>query len=193
MKKEYLSRKDSLILTAIELIDSAGIQGLTIRELANCQEITDGAIYRHFKTKNDIIMAVLDHFSSFDSTIIGVIKEQNMNAKEGLLFLIKSYAEYYENYPALASVEFIYDFIKNEQELAQRMMDIFDYRFKSTLEIITEGKNKGDIICDMKPDELADIILGIKKQIVFRWRLHGYSFGLKGKMMAAVEGILHLC
>lgn len=193
MKKDYLSRKDSLILTAIELIDSIGIQGLTIRELAKCQGITEGAIYRHFKTKNDIIIAVLDQFSSFDSTIIGVIKENNMNAKEGLSFLIKSYAEYYENYPDLTAVEFIYDFIKNEPELAQKMRDIFDYRFASTLNIIAEGKDKKEIVCDMDSDQLADIILGIKKQIVFRWRLYRYSFGLKEKMTSAVNGILQLC
>lgn len=192
MKKSYLSRKERLILTAIDIIDSIGIQGLTIRELANSQDITDGAIYRHFKTKNDIIIAVLDSFSNFDSTIIGVIKEQKMQAKEGLLFLINSYAEYYENYPALTAVEFIYDFIKNEPDLAKHMKEILDYRFKSIVSIISEGQKIGEIKGGIFPDELADVILGIEKQIMFRWRLQGYNFVLKEKMTSAVKLVVEL-
>ena len=69
MDKQFFHRKDRIILTAIEIINELGIQGLSTREIARRQEISEGTLFRHYKSKNDIILAVLDDFSKYDADI----------------------------------------------------------------------------------------------------------------------------
>ncbi len=55
-------RQIEIINVALELISEKGIQGLTIKNLAKKIGITEPAIYRHYDSKTDILIAVLDLF-----------------------------------------------------------------------------------------------------------------------------------
>ncbi len=56
------ARQKEITEVALELISEKGIQGLTIKNLANKIGITEPAIYRHYDSKIDILIAVLDLF-----------------------------------------------------------------------------------------------------------------------------------
>ncbi|MBL6964026.1 MAG: helix-turn-helix transcriptional regulator, partial [Candidatus Marinimicrobia bacterium] len=53
---EYTERQDQIIQESIQLIAEKGIQGLTIKNISKAIGITEPAIYRHFDSKNDIIL-----------------------------------------------------------------------------------------------------------------------------------------
>ncbi|HWQ42004.1 MAG TPA: helix-turn-helix domain-containing protein [Desulfosporosinus sp.] len=53
----------------IEVIDEQGLQGLTTREVAKKQDISESTIFKHYKSKNELILAVLDYFSQYDQAI----------------------------------------------------------------------------------------------------------------------------
>ena len=48
MPKSYLTRKEKIIINAIDILDEGGINGLTMKEIANQQGITEPAVYRQF-------------------------------------------------------------------------------------------------------------------------------------------------
>ena len=193
MKKKYLSRKENIIITAIEIIDELGIQGLTIRELANRQEVTEAAIYRHFKNKEGIILAVIEKFSFFDSMIKNTIVEQSFNTYEGILFFVKSYGEYYENYPAITSVLFTFDTFKEYPEISEYINKIITTKLEFIVDFINKGIENGEVRDDVKNEEMADIISGLISEVTRRWRLNNYEFSLKDKLISAVEMLLMLC
>jgi AcrR family transcriptional regulator len=193
VKKLYLSRRESIILSAIEIINELGTQGLTIRELSSRQGVTEAAIYKHFKSKTEIILGVLDKFAQFDDRIEAVIKEQNMNVKDGILFLVGSYAEYYENYPALSAILFVFDTLRGEPESAEKMKNIFNGRFKFISSLVEEGQEKGHITKEIETEQLADMVTGMMESAVFRWRMNNYGFPLKNTITNAVEALLRRC
>ena len=67
--ESFLNRKESIVLTTIDLIDKYGIHQISTREIAKHQTITEGAIYKHFSNKNDLLLEVLIFFSKFDSDL----------------------------------------------------------------------------------------------------------------------------
>jgi AcrR family transcriptional regulator len=193
MRKSYLSRKENIILTSIEIIDELGIQGLTIREISTRQEITEAAIYKHFKSKSEIILGVLDKFSQFDNNIASVVTEQKMSSKEGLMFIAKSFGEYYENYPAVTAILFIFDTIRNEPEAAVKMRDIFNNRFDFLSKLVAQGQEHGEICKEVSGDDFSNIIIGMIESAIFRWRLNNFNFPLKERIMHSVEALLTIC
>ena len=116
--------KESIILTVIDIINELGIQGLSTRELAKRQEISEGTLFRHFKTKNHIILAVLDYFSKYDADIFHSVKLKKLKPKEAITFFVDSYATYYENYPAITVMTQIYSVLSYEAELAPKITSI---------------------------------------------------------------------
>jgi AcrR family transcriptional regulator len=62
VKKE--SRKDQILLKAVELFGSRGFDSVTIRQLADQCGISEPALYRYFRSKDDIYDGVLDSIRS---------------------------------------------------------------------------------------------------------------------------------
>ena len=104
MRESILHRKERLIITAIEVIDELGIQGLSTREIARRQDVSEATLFRHYKNKNELLLGVLDHFSKFDNEILQSAKLKNLSAEEAIVYFITSTVEYYENYPAITSI-----------------------------------------------------------------------------------------
>ncbi len=55
--------KERLIIAAIDEIQQRGIVDFSIRNIAKKCHVSSGAPYKHFKSKNDIILAVIDYIN----------------------------------------------------------------------------------------------------------------------------------
>lgn len=187
---KFLHRKDNVILTAIEIIDELGIQGLSTREIANRQGISEGTLFRHFKSKNDIILAVLDYFSKYDSDIFQSVKLKGLKTKEAIVFLVDSYVTYYENYPAITAVTQIYGVLLSEPDFVDKIKSILCSRRNFFKDVIEEGKKVGEISPQVESGILADIIIGTFGGICLEWRLNGRNFSLRNKTLMAINMIL---
>lgn len=56
-----MSRKD-WIIGALELLSTAGVQGLKIVPLAEHLGVTSGSFYWHFKNRRDLYDALMDYW-----------------------------------------------------------------------------------------------------------------------------------
>lgn len=190
MKKSYLSRRESIILSAIDIIDELGIHGLSTREIARRQDISDAALYKHFKSKKEIILAVIEYYSKFDAGIVGTIQNNNMSPTEGIIFLVKSCAEYYENYPPITAILSLYEYFMHDIIISEKMKRIIDYRSDAIKNLVIEGQKKGNINIKYDPEDLADTIIGISRVIIFKWRVGNYNFSLKERIVLATKTLL---
>jgi AcrR family transcriptional regulator len=186
----FLHRKERVVLTAIEIIDELGIQGLSTREIAERQGISEGTLFRHFKSKNEIILAVLDNFSKYDLDIFDSVKLKGLTAKEAIIFLVDSYVTYYENYPAITAVTQIYGVLLSEPDFAEKLKSILFSRRNFLKEVIAEGQKTGEIKPDMESGTLADIFFGACGNICLVWRLNGRDFSLREETLLAVNMLL---
>jgi TetR/AcrR family transcriptional regulator, transcriptional repressor of aconitase len=57
------ARRDSILGAAAQLFARKGISGATMAEIANEADLSAGAIYRYFKSKEDLVRAVFDDAS----------------------------------------------------------------------------------------------------------------------------------
>ncbi|MCX7842750.1 MAG: TetR/AcrR family transcriptional regulator [Clostridia bacterium] len=189
--KEYLKRKEKLIISAIDILEEGGIQALTTKELAKREGITEPAIYKQFDSKRDIMMAILERFAIFDEQIESTIKEQKIESKKAVIYFAETYACYYQSYPQLATVLISYDFFKYEKTTCEKMQNIMKRRYELIKRLIDQGQEKGEIPNDIASEDLSEIILGIIWSAVFKWKMEDYSFSLKEAVMKRLEWVLH--
>lgn len=191
--KPYFTRKESIIISAIEIIDELGINELSVRELASRQGVSEAALYRHFKNKEEIILEVFEYYSKYDQNIINTVNNSNYTAKEGIIFSIKSLMEFYESHPAISSLLFLYQTYISEDIVAQRAKDIFNSRWSFISYLIEKGQRDGSVGLNFKSEALSDIILGINMAVVVKWRTNKYNFSLKERVLDTLELLLNVC
>jgi len=190
MIKGILHRKERLIITAIEVIDELGIQALSTREIARRQGISEAALFRHFKSKNELLIAVLDHFSKFDNDIFQSAKLKNLSPKESIIYFITKTVEYYENYPAITSIMQLFDVLRYDVELCDKVRQILDNQTAIIRDLVEGAKNEGEIRADTDCTILAHIIMGSFREICLKWRFANQEFSLRKETLSALEMIL---
>lgn len=188
--KTYISRKHSIVASALEIIDTLGIDGLSLRELAKRQGIVEGALYKHFKSKDEILLAVIDYHARHDSKIISTIENSKKTPKESIIFFIKSFAELFESEPAMTCIMSSYEVLLEDSAVVNRVKEIFTSRSDYLTHLVEKGQKEGSICADLQGEDLSDIILGLLRTVTLKWRIRGYSFPLKSRVAAALELLL---
>lgn len=192
MEYKLVHRKESLIITTIDTINEIGIQGLSTREIAKRQGVSEATIFRHYKSKNELLIAVLDFYSKFDSDIAKSTQLKYLSPREAIEFWLNSYVEYYENYPAITSIDQLCDTLTYDSELSDRAKEIFDFRGNVLKELINQAKKTEGINTEANSEHLADIILGYIKFNCLKWRLSNFNFSLKNSTMSTLAMILDM-
>jgi AcrR family transcriptional regulator len=191
MALNVLHRRVSIVLTTIDFIDKFGIQGVSTREVAKHLGISESTIFKHFRTKNELLLAVLDHYEQYDPDIIASTKaKKETSFKDSIVFFINSYSEYYENYPAITAITQAYDILACDSQLGEKIKVIFSNRFNLIMELLDEGKSQGKLKQDTDIEKLTYIIIGSFRTICLKWRLNQYNFSLKEYSLSTINMIL---
>ena len=190
METTMLRRRDSIILTAIEVINEQGIQGLSVREVAKRQGISNASIYSHFKSKNELILSVLDHYTQYDFAVIQAIQLMKLKSIDAIKYFIECYYTYYENYPQITAIVLAYDGLRCEEELSEKINSILSNRSVSLSQMLEEAQAVNVIRTDIDSECISDVILGSCRELCLKWRVGDHEFPLKDRIMYTLNAIL---
>jgi len=177
---ENLSKRQSEIIhAAIKLIGEGGIQALTIKNLSKEIGVAESALYRHFKSKTEVLNALLDFLGSFIISHYENVHKLQVSSFEKIEKMISGQLKIFAENPPYAIVILSDGLYKNEKSLYSKIFSVME-RAKSTfINIIDEGKNSGEIRKDVPSEQLAFVIMGSIRLTVTQWSLSGFSFDLK--------------
>ncbi|SPF52062.1 Transcriptional regulator [Candidatus Desulfosporosinus infrequens] len=190
MLTKFLHTKNSLILSMIEVISEHGLQGLTTREVAKRQGISESTIFKHYKSKNELILAVLEYFSQYDQAISESLCLKELKPIEAITYFVEAYVTYYENYPEITAITLSFEGLMHEAELSDVVKNIFNHRVNTIHSLIEDAKCQHEISEDVDSESLADLIIGLERVVVLRWRFGNYNFSLKERTLTALKMLL---
>jgi len=176
--KDYSKRQLEIIHASIELIGEGGIQEFTVKNLSRKIGFVEAALYRHFSSKSDILLAV---FSFLEAKVLqryNAIMHIECLPMDKLHETIKSYIEYFSENPALVIVHLNDGIYKNEPALQKKILSIMDDTKGHFERILNEGKEQGQIRQDLSSSDMAIMIMGMMRITVTRWSLQNYATNL---------------
>ena len=171
-------RQMEIVEKSIEIIDNKGIQGLTIKHLSHEIGITESALYRHFESKNDIIIAILNGFDEISLMLSEMMKAYEGTALEKIKTMFGNMLELFTASPSVVSVIFSEELFKNDEVLKKYVKEIQN-RNQNTVEmILNKGQENNDVRKDVESKYLALIIMGSIRLMVKNWSLNDYGFNI---------------
>jgi TetR/AcrR family fatty acid metabolism transcriptional regulator len=179
MNVNLSKRQSEIIKAAIKLIGEGGIQALTIKNLSTEIGVAESALYRHFKSKTEVLNALLDFLGSFIISHYENVHNLKVSSFEKIERMISGQLKIFAENPPYAIVILSDGLYKNEKSLYSKIFSVME-RAKSTfINIIDEGIKNGEIRKDVPSDQLAFVIMGSIRLTVTQWSLSGFSFDLK--------------
>ena len=135
MEDSYISCRDKIVASAIELIGDLGLHALTPKNLARKQNISDTLIYKYFGGIDEVLIAVVNEYAAFDVNIQRTVERLDGTYLDKIKYYADTYATYYDNYIGMGAIMLHYEELLHMSE---------------TREIISECMLKrNDFVCTL--------------------------------------------
>ena len=186
--KMLSERQQQIIDESINIIDEKGIQGLTIKNLSKAIGISEPGIYRHFESKTEILLSILNNFKEMAVMLSGLMETYEATAIEKISFMFSKMLELFSETPSMVSVIFSEEIFKNEEVLKIKIVEILNLHAETIENIISKGQSEKNIREDIDEKSLALLAMGSLRLLVKRWDLNNHNFNLsaEGKKLIAV-------
>lgn len=144
--------KEELLKEALKIIQTKGIEAVTLQVLGNNLGTSRSAIYRHFSSKQELLHNVMIYgFEIFENKIAPIFMQKDKDVEERLYIMGKSYIDFAIENPNLYRILFGEKF----QDIREENCDVEDEEqatgFHALVALIIEGQetnkfNKEDAI-----------------------------------------------
>ena len=186
-------RQQQIIEESINIIDKKGIQGLTIKNLSKAIGISEPGIYRHFESKTEILLSILNNFKEMAIMLSEMMGTYEATATEKISFMFSKMLELFSETPSMVSVIFSEEIFKNEEVLKNKIVEILNLHAQTLEEIISKGQLEKNIREDIDEKSLALMAMGSLRLLVKKWDLNNHNFNLKtegDKLIAVISKVL---
>jgi TetR/AcrR family transcriptional regulator len=179
VRKDTLIRQKEISAAVRKLIVKYGSEHVTIKAIAQEIGVTDGAIYRHFASKNDILSFVID---DIEATLLGDFDKSHAAEIGSLEALARIFQEHASAIEQRKGVYFqaIADIISyGDKDLNKKVLIVIHKYIDRIKEILAVGVENGILRADTNLDAAAKMFFGMIQGLVNLWALSYYKFDLE--------------
>lgn len=190
---QFTNRQIEIMEDATNRISKFGIQNLTTKRLAEDIGLSEPALYRHFKSKNEILLSLLEYFKTEMKTRIqSLVFKSTDNAGDKLRAIFLSQLKAFTNKPAIVSVIFAEGIFHFEESLSSKVAEIMDIMQAFVIANVEDGQKNNQYNKLIAASTLTTIIIGAMRMNVLKWQLSKHETNLVKDGETILEGILKL-
>ncbi len=162
MKRETTEiRQEQIKRAVLDIIFKDGLDQLSTRNLAKRVGITEGAIFRHFKSKRDIMLGIMQDVKS---DLIGELRHIALGAEgseKRLFTFLCRHVKYLLENKGITILLFSEAAHMNDKELKDNLHEILSEQKSLISKIIKDGMAEGLWNKKLDGDDIATIYMGI--------------------------------
>jgi len=162
MQRQSTEERQKQIKNAIlKIISTEGLQALSTRNLAKKVGVSEGALFRHFRTKRDMILGILEDVRTDLMERLRVIATQNQPASARLFDFLCAHVRYLIKNKGITILLFSEATHLNDEELKTRLHEILMGQKQFIRKIIQDGILAGEWDDNLQVENVAMLYMGI--------------------------------
>jgi AcrR family transcriptional regulator len=180
-RKTTLIRQKEIVLAARKLIVKYGSEHVTVRRMAKEIGVSEAAIYKHFKSKKDVLSFLID---DIDLVLTEDIEKNYPGSLTSINILEKIMLDHVSAVAQRRGVAFqvIAEIISlGDKSLNKKVFSVIDDYIARIKGILTEGVNAGVIRPDIDVEASARLFFGMIQGLVTLWALNQYKSDLESE------------
>ena len=175
------SRQRQIVEAARKIIATRGMEALTVREIAREVGISDGDIYRHFASKKDILMLLIE---DIEKTLLEAVERaatEKAGTLESLGNVLKAHLSYVEQRRGISLIVISETVRLADKNLRRRMFEVINRYLNAIEGLLARGVQSGEIRQDIDPGTAALTFFALVHATVTLWALSNSSYPLAKK------------
>jgi AcrR family transcriptional regulator len=161
-----------------------GSEHITVRKIAKEIGVSEGALYRHFKSKRDILSLMVERI---EEDLAGDIEKGSAAGSTPLGILDSSLRNHVSAIQQRRGVSFqvIAEIISlGDKKLNRQSSEALSVYTGRIRDILSAGIDAGEIRKDLDPEKAAILIAAALQGLVGRWALGNYDFDLEKEYLS---------
>ena len=139
------SARGKLLQTAAHLFRNKGFERTTVRDLASAVGIQSGSIFHHFKSKDEILRAVMEETIHYNTALMHASLAEASNVRERVLALIRCELQSIMGGSGEAMAVLVYEWRSLSQDGQAQVLALRDVYEDLWLHVLAAGYIKGDV------------------------------------------------
>lgn len=182
-------RQKEIIDAAGKILTQSGISGLTTKNLAKEMDFSEAAIYRHFPSKEAIILAMLGFLKSNMHSRIAEVN-QSLGVEERFRLIFSSQFSFFTQNQHFVVAVFSDGLWEESGQVNQAILALMQTKMSFLLPLIQEGQSQGLFKSSISSEQIAHIVMGAFRLHMFKWRVSGFSFDLVSSGNQLIDSVL---
>lgn len=185
-------RQLEIIEAAGQLVTEDGFAALTTKRLAERMHFTEAALYRHFKSKEEILVTMLHHLAENIDERLGRVADEHTDTVERVRAMFDSQFTYFQKNPQYLMAIFATGMLEASHGIDTGIERIMVAKRRHLLNAIKDGQRSGDFTSDHSAETIGHILMGTFRLHMLQWRMSARSFDVRRKGMALIAATLDL-
>ncbi len=182
-QKQAIATKQKIFSCAVSLFAQKSYENVTVQDICAYAEVSVGAFYHHFKSKDNILD---EGYRIFDEQSEEAWNHGHPDSPiEAIHFLISGQAQSMENMGPSAALQYF----KNQLTSSEKyILNPDRFFYKTICQTVEDGISGGALSGD--PVVITEDILGIARGIIYDWCLHEGSYNLSQRSQRGVDMVI---
>jgi TetR/AcrR family fatty acid metabolism transcriptional regulator len=179
-RQSTVVRREQIIEASRRLIMKYGSEHVTVRRIAAEIGISEGALYRHFTSKKEVLLFLIRHI---EENLIGDFwkRSPTKNALETLEDALRNHLSSMEQRQGMSFLVIAEIISLGDEELNKRVLEVLSKYISNIKKLLLEGIRAGEIRKDIDPEMVATLFFGTMQGLITVWALSNYNFVLEKK------------
>jgi len=189
---EISERQLEIIETAGKILSISGLSGLTTKNLAKEIGFSEAALYRHFPSKEDIILGLLDYLRTNMDERLEKVFIPHADPKENLVALFESQFSFFAKNPHYVVAVFSDGLMEESDKINQAILQLMQVKMKYLMPIVMQGQQKDMFSQAITTEEMVHIIMGSFRLQMYKWKISNFKFDINRQGRNMLEALLTL-
>lgn len=189
---EISNRQLEIIEVSGKILNEKGIKGLTTKTVASEMNFSESAIYRHFKSKEEILVALLSLLKqNMNKRLTSEIKPQNTSA-ENFKAVFTSQFNYFNKNPHFVVAVLSDGLLDESEEIRTIILQLMQNKMQLLAQILEQGKQTNEFTSEISTEDLLPIILGSFRFQMLKWKLSNFQYDITTEGNKTIDNLLAL-
>jgi AcrR family transcriptional regulator len=171
-------RKKQIMDAARKLIMRSGSEHVTIKNMAKEVGISDSAIYRHFRSKTEILSFLADNVSAGLIHDIEMARSVGFNSMNIIDEILRTHLSKIKQKRGLSFLVLAEITSFGNKSLNKKVSDNIQIYVDRLRVVLSDGVRAGVVRQDVDLDAAALLLFGMIQGLVNMWALNAYKFDL---------------
>jgi len=166
-------RQEEIVQVALNLAAKSGVETVTTQDMADAMGLTQGAIFRHFPTKDDIWLAAIQWVRDRLMKVVKMAADKGETPLDALEKMFFAHVSFIAKHPAIPRMVFSDHLLRRDTRLKKLIQEIITGYEAKLSDLLGQAKSAGMARQDLDEGSAATLFIGMIQGLVLQSNIFG--------------------